>query len=100
MSRGLGLRQRSIVAALDAAPAAHLNALVGESCTRSERVAFQRAARMLQAKGAISIFDYWDVATQKHLYVLHRPRYDIEAYARTDGLTESVLGWPREAVRA
>jgi arginine/lysine/ornithine decarboxylase len=92
MSRGNGSRQRGIIAALEAAPAIHLHEL-GERHTHSERVALQRAANMLQAKAVIGIFRYWDVETQKTRYLLHRPRYDIEAHARAHGFTWMYGEW-------
>ncbi len=68
-------------------PAVELQALLGKEATRPQRLALQRAARVLADKGCIRIFVFWDVATQKHVYVLHRIDYDFERHARAYGLT-------------
>jgi hypothetical protein len=97
MSKGPGRCQRGILAALEAAPAVELRGLLGEEATRSQRVALHRAANVLQAKGVIGMFSFWDVGPQQTVYVLHRMGYDVGAHARTHGLTPSPHGyWIRE----
>jgi hypothetical protein len=87
MSKGPGVCQRCIIGALTGTPAVELQALLGKEATRPQRLALQRAARVLADKGCIRIFVFWDVATQKHVYVLHRIDYDFERHARAYGLT-------------
>jgi hypothetical protein len=96
MSRGPGLRQRAILAALERTPAVTLGDLLGDGCTRSESVAMYRAAIVLQAKGRIGMFYFWDAAAGKRGYVLHRPGTDVKAHARALGLVLYYDYWLRE----
>jgi hypothetical protein len=100
MSRGPGTWQRVLLAALERQPAVHLHELLHEGATRSQRVALQRAVRVLAQKGRIGVFDVWDVAKQKRVYVLHRPGYDQHEHGRRHGLEWGGY-WirPREAQR-
>ena len=53
MSRGLGTRQREILAALAVSPAGAELAVA--NVTHSESVALRRAARTLQARGLVAV---------------------------------------------
>jgi hypothetical protein len=98
MSKGPGNRQRSIVAALKAAPTIVLLDLLGPHHTRSERVALLRAANTLRDKGVVGMLTYWDVATQTHVYVLHRPGFEAEAQTGLEWMYG--LYWLRDKERA
>jgi hypothetical protein len=96
MSRGPGRQQRGIIAALDVAPAVHLHDLLGDRYTRSQYVALYRAARTLEGKGLIGMFEFWDVGPQRRTYVLHRPNHPIEVMTVGLTCTGDNNGWIRE----
>jgi len=104
MSKGPGISQRRIIAALEQWPAVDLHELSSEDATRSERNSLWRAATVLAEKGRIGMFDVWDAGKGKRIYVLHRPGYDQHEHARKYGLERQSGGgdhghWLRSAAR-
>jgi hypothetical protein len=54
-----------LLAALEQQPAVYLDEILGVDATRSQRIALQRAAKVLEGKGVIGILPFWDAVRKK-----------------------------------
>jgi hypothetical protein len=79
MSRGLGVWQRGILAALEKHPAVYLMDLLPQPRTRSQVVALNRAARQLANAHKIGIHRWAYRVTQSGFVVVTRPGYRVHA---------------------
>jgi hypothetical protein len=76
MSRGPGVWQRGILAALDQYPAVRLMDLLPRPRTRAQVVALNRAARQLAAAGTINLRHFSRMAASGST-VIARPDYHV-----------------------
>ena|SRR5215471_5709559 len=94
MSRGPGMWQRGILAALEKHPAVYLMDLLPQPRTRSQVLALNRAARQLASSHKIEIHRWVCRAGQSGFVVVARPGYRI--CARQDVPRVSVASVPPE----
>jgi hypothetical protein len=79
MSRGPGMWQRGILAALEKYPAVYLMDLLPQPRTRSQVVALNRAARQLANSHRIEIHRWMCRAAESGFIVVARPGYRVRA---------------------